>query len=183
MNDPNSEIDSSLILSGSRDPAMPQTRILGELVDQSLALAAQERTPAQIKRFLIVDDEPDICDLIIHFLESARLGVTSEFTVAHDGREALQALDTERNFDVIISGLIMPGMNGIEFYREVERAKPELCPRFVYQAGYSGNSETRAFFKEVSNTLVAKPYTGEQLLAAVRGVLEGSSRASSTSGT
>ncbi len=70
---------------------------------------------------LVVDDEVTIREPLRGFLESLGHGVTE----AEDGLDALTRL-TERDFDLVITDVMMPKMNGFQF---LERALPHLQER------------------------------------------------------
>jgi putative nucleotidyltransferase with HDIG domain len=75
-----------------------------------------------LKRLLFVDDEPLIREL--YSTLGATLGKGHEVHTAANAVEALDLLD-EKNFDVVVSDLAMPEMDGIEFLNEVVRAYPQ----------------------------------------------------------
>jgi CheY-like chemotaxis protein len=67
-------------------------------------------------QILIVEDSP----LVQQMYGLAFPRREHELTAANDGREALTLLaDPARHFDVVLLDLQMPGMNGVEFLREV----------------------------------------------------------------
>jgi two-component system chemotaxis response regulator CheY len=69
-------------------------------------------------QILIVEDSP----LVQQMYGLAFPRREHELTAANDGREALTLLaDPARHFDVVLLDLQMPGMNGVEFLREVRR--------------------------------------------------------------
>src|SRR5688572_4240548 len=74
------------------------------------------------KRLLFVDDEPILRE--VYFSLGEALGNGHEVCTAASGPEALKLL-TEKSFDVIISDLAMPQMDGMEFLNEVVRDYPE----------------------------------------------------------
>src|SRR5687767_9154223 len=94
------------------------------------------------KRILIVDDEPDTLDVECFVLE--RHG--AEVRCVRDAREALEVVPEFRP-DLVISDIAMPGMDGIEFIREL-RAMPSEAggdvPALAVSAHVSGGSETEA---------------------------------------
>ena len=75
-----------------------------------------------LKRLLFVDDEPLIREL--YGTLGSTLGKGHEVHTAASAGEALDLLD-EKNFDVVVSDLAMPEMDGIEFLSEVVRGYPQ----------------------------------------------------------
>jgi putative nucleotidyltransferase with HDIG domain len=74
------------------------------------------------KRLLFVDDEEILRELYASL--DTVLGADHEIYTAASGREALE-LARNRQFDVIISDLAMPGMDGVEFLKQMLREHPE----------------------------------------------------------
>ncbi|MGD9724195.1 MAG: response regulator [Pirellulales bacterium] len=67
-------------------------------------------------RLLIVDDEPDTCENLSDIFSD--LGYRVD--VAHDGAAALELVN-ENSYDLALLDLKMPGMSGLELYREIRR--------------------------------------------------------------
>ena len=70
-------------------------------------------------RVLVVDDEDDFRETIVNRLEKRNLSVTE----AENGEKAMEILE-EKLFDVAILDVKMPGMDGIETLREMNRKRP-----------------------------------------------------------
>src|SRR5256886_15174126 len=79
------------------------------------------------------------------FRSLARRGIRGEGV--SDGAEALRVLQ-QRNFDVIISDVRMPGMSGREFLERLGRDRPDLVPRVVLSTGDTFAPDTAALLKE-----------------------------------
>ena len=77
---------------------------------------------------LLVDDEP----LVRRSVRRALRG--HQVVEASTGLEALELLAQER-FDGILCDLLMPGMGGIEFWRELNSRDPAQCRRLVIMSG------------------------------------------------
>ena len=71
--------------------------------------------PMDGKKILVVDDDPDILDVITMILESRG----GQVTIAHDGIECFEKLSMEEP-DMIILDLLMPRMDGFAVYKELK---------------------------------------------------------------
>ena len=72
--------------------------------------------PQQPTRLLVVDDDLDTCANLADILSD----IGYEVRTASDAKAALSALD-ERAFDIVLLDLKMPGMDGLQLYRELKR--------------------------------------------------------------
>lgn len=66
-------------------------------------------------------------------------------------------------FDVVLCDLMMPGMNGMELFREVERQRSDIASRFIFMTGGAPDKEARAFLATARNTVLEKPVPPEVL--------------------
>lgn len=107
---------------------------------------------------LVVDDDPDILDMLREALEGAGHRVVT----AGDGLEALERLRTDRP-SLIFLDMRMPRMDGWEFARAA-RERGNTAPVVVITAA----GDARAWAKEISaESYIAKPFTISQLLGVV----------------
>jgi two-component system chemotaxis response regulator CheY len=115
--------------------------------------------------FLVVEDEP-----AIRILWERLLKRRGKVDFANNGREGLEK--TNRSFfDVIITDIDMPVMNGLEFFRQATLQDGGLRKHFVFCTG----NLTREIAEVVSSNqipLLQKPFTIEQMLETVGRVLE-----------
>ena len=115
---------------------------------------------------LVVDDEPDVAELISRVAEPRGHRVER----ASDGIQALKSLG-ETDFEIIFCDLKMPGMSGDALFRRVAEEQPELAERFYFVSGDTVNDESRAFIGESGRPLITKPFglaeIGEVLAQAV----------------
>ncbi|MBI4541666.1 MAG: response regulator [Gemmatimonadetes bacterium] len=110
-------------------PAGAGAEIQAAQAQRAAAAAPAARSLAGV-RILLVDDEPTVRRPIAKFL-SLRGAVVRE---ASDGRQALAAV-AEEEADVVLADLRMPGMDGLDFYRELRRTKPSLATRVLFLSG------------------------------------------------
>jgi putative nucleotidyltransferase with HDIG domain len=114
-----------------------------------------------VKRILFVDDEPNILDGLKRMLRSQRRVWNMEF--ASSGEEALSAMAVEP-FDVVVTDIKMPGMNGAELLAQVQDRHPRTV-RIVL----SGHADMEASMRSVSvsHQCIAKPCDADTLKSIV----------------
>jgi DNA-binding response OmpR family regulator len=103
-----------------------------------------------------------------------RLLAENGYTVlsAADGTDALQALEQYgRPVDLLITDVVMPGMNGRELALEI--ARRGLAGRTLYMSGYTDEAISKHGVLEPGLAFIYKPFTAEGLAAKLREVLEG----------
>jgi len=118
-------------------------------------------------RILIADDEQDVRTL----LERALTIAGHEAQVAKDGNEALALLRTTP-MDVAVVDLYMPGKDGIETIMDIRRRHPDV--KIIAITGSeppTGKAMLHMARKLGAHQVLAKPFTAEELLAALLAVL------------
>jgi two-component system NtrC family sensor kinase len=131
--------------------------------DGALALV----TGVSSRRVLVVDDEESI-RLLLH--DILRLD-DHQVAIAKSGIEASELVEREA-FDVIITDMKMPGMDGASFYRQVRQNDPALARRIIFITGDTVSPDTRAFLQRVSNPVLSKPFKIGPLRDAIESVLQ-----------
>jgi signal transduction histidine kinase len=134
-------------------------------VDDPLANGA-EAVKTTSRRVLVVDDEWTIRALLHDIL---RLD-SHEVALASSGIEAADLADRE-NFDVILTDIKMPGMDGTTFYRRVWERSPEQARRIIFITGDTVSPDTRAFLQSITNPVLTKPFKIGPLRDAIEAVL------------
>jgi two-component system cell cycle sensor histidine kinase/response regulator CckA len=126
---------------------------------------------------LLVEDEPGVREPLRRALE--RFGYT--VFVAADGEDALRRMtDDTPTVDLLITDVVMPGLNGPDLVQRVRSIQPDM--RVLYISGYVersltllGAPRTLAGSDEdgdaSSSLFLQKPFSPEQLAAAVRALL------------
>jgi PAS domain S-box-containing protein len=123
---------------------------------------APERSES-IPRLLVVDDETALAMALKKILEADH-----DVTAVTAGRAALDLLLEGERFDVVLCDVLMPGVSGIDLYRELESKRPELLPRIIFMSGASSMPRVAEFFASVSNERIDKPVDLDQLRALIR---------------
>ncbi|HSA00461.1 MAG TPA: response regulator, partial [Candidatus Paceibacterota bacterium] len=117
-------------------------------------------------RVLVVDDEKPVADLLGEMLTS--LGCQT--SICTDARKALEEL-RQSSFDLIVTDIRMPDMDGREFFKQAIEEKPDLTGRFVLFTGDVVNAETQAFLKQANCPYLTKPFELNQVQRLIRDVL------------
>ena len=113
----------------------------------------------------MADDEPHIGRIIKMKLEQGPFRVT----LAYDGREALQVLESEPDIRLVLLDLMMPHMSGLEVQRHLVGTELRI-PTIVYTADDAPEAEARYVAAGVTAYL-RKPIAGDDLLAAIEQVM------------
>jgi two-component system NtrC family sensor kinase len=119
------------------------------------------------KRVLVVDDEPMIVDLLVEILR----GASFQIDTAANGAEAARKVAKSR-YDVIVSDVRMPQMNGMQMYRKLLETRPELAGRVLFVTGDLIDPETAEFVRKVDAPTIAKPLDIHEVVNAVKAIAE-----------
>jgi len=118
------------------------------------------------KRILVVDNESLLRDLLHEVLVKSGYQVD----VASDGFEALNSAST-RDYDLIITDIKMPKLDGNELYLSVVQKQPWMRDKFLFT---SENFNDLIFKKAAKGNMrhLAKPFRGTELLAYVQLIMQ-----------
>jgi len=119
-----------------------------------------------MKRALVVEDDPDIVELIDHYLKAEGF----EVEALGDGRQALERL-RGGGHDVVILDLQLPGLDGLSLCAELRRDKrTRSLPVIMLTA--RGDEADRVVGLEVgADDYVVKPFSPKELVARVRALM------------
>ena len=139
------------------------------LVPSTLMPASREedkRSSAAL-RVLVIDDEPEIVDTLQEILSAEGHHVDVEA----DGWEGLdRALNAD--YDVILSDLRMPSLDGIGLYRALSRKRPEVVRKLAFITGDTLASEIQSFIAETQSVCLEKPFLPTDVLSLVGQIAE-----------
>jgi two-component system cell cycle sensor histidine kinase/response regulator CckA len=135
--------------------------------------AAQPVAPAQARemrraRVLIVDDEPALLRSI-----GDLIGEEHDIVTASSGRQALDVLRVDREFDVILADLMMADVTGMDLFDVVRSDHPELERRFVFMTGGAFTLRGRTLLASTANRCIEKPFDGAELLRVIGDAVQG----------
>jgi two-component system NtrC family sensor kinase len=111
---------------------------------------------------LIIDDESTLRVALRRFF--SRLGW--QVSEAADGKEALalllESVHTAQHggtyYDMILTDVRMPGLNGLQLHSRLVAERPDIVPRLVFSTGDASGPETSAFVARVGCVIVNKPF-------------------------
>lgn len=126
-----------------------------------------------LRRVLVVDDE-EFVSAFMH--EALRRSFGCSVETATDGADAVAKL-AKANFDLIVTDIRMPIMDGFQLRIWLANNRPELAARVVFVTGHPGSSELDHVMGELGCPVIRKPFTIEDVVAICRPYLE---RASGT---
>jgi signal transduction histidine kinase/CheY-like chemotaxis protein len=126
-----------------------------------------EETGAQRKRVLVVDDDPNIADMLRQFLPESDFELLS----ALDGVDGLKALESHRP-DIILLDIIMPRLDGFGFIEKM-RTNPNMCdlPIIVISAKELNADETTRLREATTLIMKKQGFHGDKLLQEINNVL------------
>ena len=137
---------------------------------ESLRLeAAIESQPKELQgsqTLLLVEDEPLVNHATCRLLRSKGYYVIT----ARDGNEALRVASEQEHIDLLITDVVMPGMNGVELARELRKSRPNLT--VLYTSGFSAGvvGESGAWGTHIE--FLQKPVGADMLIARVQKLLQ-----------
>ncbi len=128
--------------------------------------AAVPDQPRGSERVLVVDDEPDIVDMMVIGLE--RLGYRA--VGVSDPHEALEAFQEDPHaFDIVVTDLVMPSLHGSELIRKIKAIRPDirtiLCTAFSDGSDVGAATQADAHFR--------KPVAALAIASCIRSLREG----------
>jgi two-component system, OmpR family, alkaline phosphatase synthesis response regulator PhoP len=118
---------------------------------------------AEVKTVLVVDDEPDIVQLVRDYLEHAGFTVLR----AGDGPTALRIARTQRP-DLVILDLGLPGLDGLDVTRSLRR---DGAVPIIMLTARSDESDKLVGLELGADDYITKPFSPKELIARVRAVL------------
>lgn len=111
-------------------------------------------------KILIVDDEQFVRDLLEKVLH--RRG--HEVVVVGDADQALKTLEGAE-FDLLLTDVVMPGMDGFDLLRRVKSAYPQI--KVIVLTGYARKQSISDFLLYGADEYLSKPFQVHELISAV----------------
>ncbi len=116
---------------------------------------------------MVVEDEEGVRELLRKVLVEYGHTVLE----ARHGRDALMVAERyERPIQLLITDVVMPEMGGAELAQRMRQERPET--KVLYVSGYTNDEVLRRGIRSLGPVFVQKPFTPEDLMQRVRGVLD-----------
>ena len=128
-------------------------------------------------RVLVVEDDPDISELVARYLDKA--GYTT--TRVSSGREALDAVRTKPP-DLIVLDVMLPHIDGLEVCRLLRADDRTAAVPIIMLTARAEESERIVGLEMGADDYLAKPFSPNELVARVRALLRRAQRQESPSG-
>lgn len=126
------------------------------------ALAPSTPEPFEGARVLVVDDEPEVLELAVDYLNH-----TGFQALAASSAEEAQQLVEDHVFDMIVTDIVLSGdSNGAELVHRIRKFQPQV--KAVYCSGFPAQALIDRRLFDLDGPVVQKPYHRSQLMAAIR---------------
>lgn len=124
-------------------------------------------------RVLVIDDEPEITEIVETFLSDAGYKVSVE-------NDSYKAVDKAReiNPDVILLDIMMPGVSGYDICQELKNIPEFATTPVIFLTGKDRNDDQGRSFKAGGDMFIKKPFSCERLLEIVNIVLMSTGKSS-----
>ncbi len=116
-------------------------------------------------RILIAEDEVRVGDLLTEILAKD----DRDITIVNDGRQAINEMDSS-HYDILITDLNMPGVNGMEVIRHAKRVNPNILVIIV--TGYASLESAIQAVKEGAYDYIRKPFRLDELQISIDNACE-----------
>jgi DNA-binding response OmpR family regulator len=114
------------------------------------------------QRILVVEDEPVIGNVCQKVLTREGFAVD----VVPNGKLAMDSIHN-RQYDLCILDLRMPGIDGIQLYRYLASNSPKLSQSIIFTTGDTTSNQISGFLDGAERVYLEKPFTPDELVAAV----------------
>jgi two-component system NtrC family sensor kinase len=121
------------------------------------------------KSVLVIDDEGHLRELFQEIL--AREG--HQIQTASSGKEALELIHRNPHFDLIITDIKMPEIDGMELHRILKAEGSGFSDRLLFVTGDLMNPDTLRFLENCGNPWIAKPFVLSSVTEVVNKALFG----------
>jgi len=119
-----------------------------------------------MKRILIVDDEPDLCEILSFNLQTEGYHTN----IAYSAEEAISIMKDEP-FDLLLLDVMMDGMSGFQLARQLKRSIP-----IIFLTAKNTEEDMLIGFQAGADDYITKPFSVREVLARIKAVLNRTSK-------
>ena len=119
----------------------------------------------ETKKILVVDDEQDLCEILLYNLKSA--GYQTE--AAYSGEMAMEKDPSQYN--LLLLDVMMPGMSGFELAEKLKANEKTASIPIIFLTAKDTEDDTLKGFGLGADDYVTKPYSVREVVARVKAVL------------
>jgi CheY-like chemotaxis protein len=118
------------------------------------------------KSLLIAEDEYPVFFLLENLLEPTKIATMW----VRSGKEALEAFTAENHFDAVLLDIRMPGMDGIETFKELRKIDDKIP--IIAQTAFTMDEEREELETIGFNGFIAKPFIRNEILRLIDSLIE-----------
>lgn len=130
-------------------------------------MAEQDSTDDDRGRILVADDEPHIRRILTTLLEAAAFRVDP----VADGPAALDRLESDGHYDLVLLDLMMPGASGLEVLSRLRSLQHRRSVPVVILTAKGQDVDRNEAFELGADDFVTKPFSPKKLLARIEDIL------------
>ena len=112
---------------------------------------------------LLIEDDPANRDSLTRLIKRAGFTV-----IAVENGLAAYALIQQGRFRAIVCDLLLPFMDGMEFYRKLEQEYPDMAARVLFITAFSAEPSVRRFLERTERPFLPKPFDIELFTTVLR---------------
>jgi CheY-like chemotaxis protein len=112
---------------------------------------------------LVADDEPHVRRILVTLLEARSL----EVEIAVNGTSAMELLESDRRYDVVLLDLMMPGASGLEVLERLRQLDHRRDLSVVILTAKGQETDRQRAFTLGADDFVTKPFSPKKLLALI----------------
>jgi DNA-binding response OmpR family regulator len=125
-----------------------------------------------VTRILVVEDDPDIAQLIVHYLEKAGW----QAQVLASGADALAAA-RQTSFECLVLDLMLPGLDGLEVCRALRADAKTAAIPIIMLTARADETDRIVGLELGADDYIGKPFSPNELVARIRALLRRANRA------